>query len=97
MKMLEKNRHSKKIYRAEKFTDKITQTCSRIRLKHREITFFKINMTKKIQRRNIHQANTREIQIPEKFTGKITQTSARISSKLREIHFSNSCSFLLRN
>ena len=39
----------RKIYQAnireiqmlEKFTDKITQTCSRISSKHREITFFK--------------------------------------------------------
>ena len=56
----------------EKFTNKITQTCSRIRSKYREITFSKINMPEKIQRRNIHQANTREIQMPEKFIDKIT-------------------------
>ena len=44
-------------------------------------------MPEKIERRNIYQAKTREIQMPEKFTGKITQTSARISSKHIEITF----------
>jgi len=82
-----KNTYYREIYRVEKFTDKITETCSRIRSKHRETSFFKINMPEKIQRRNIHQGKTREIQMPEKFIDKITQTCSRISSKHREITF----------
>ena len=36
----EKNTYTREIYKSEKFIDKITETCSRIRSKHREITFF---------------------------------------------------------
>ena len=57
------------------------------KIKTQKIAFFKINMPEKIERRNIHQAKTREIQMPEKFTDKITQTCSRISSKHTEITF----------
>ena len=55
------------------------------KMKTQKIVFFKISMPKKIERRNIHQAKIREIQMPEKFTDKITQTCSRISSKHTEI------------
>ena len=57
------------------------------KIKTQKITFFKINILEKIERRNIHQAKTREIQMSEKFTDKITQTCLRISSKHTEITF----------
>ena len=36
----EKNTYYREIYKVEKFIDKITETYSRIRSKHKEITFF---------------------------------------------------------
>ena len=58
------------------------------KIKIQKNVFVKINMPEKIERRNIHQAKIREIQILEKFTDKITQSCSRISSKHTEITFS---------
>ena len=57
------------------------------KIKTQKIILVKINKPEKIERRNIHQAKIREIQMPEKFTDKITQTCSRISSKHTKITF----------
>ena len=70
----EKDTYSREIYKAEKFRDKMTETCSRIRSKFREITFSQSTYGRENSKKK-HSFQSTILKFQRKF--KMTKTQGR--------------------